>query len=205
MGIHLDDFRGNSFRIIVECGNCIPGNALAPRECRSASAGNMVELRVHLLSTTMNTVTANHSTTPALDLPSPTEYPEADVVLYDGQCKFCRAGVTRVQQLDGKNRLAFLSLHDPEVAQRWPDLTHEMLMREMYIIDRAGNRYPGAAAVRYLSRRLPLLWFASPFLHIPFSLPLWQVAYRWVAGMRYRWGKIDDCEDGACKVHFGKK
>lgn len=153
----------------------------------------------------MTNATATHSPPAALDLPTPADYPLADVVLYDGHCKFCRAGVTRVHRLDGKNRLAFLSLHDPEVSRRWPDLTHEMLMAEMYVIDRSGNRHPGAAAVRYLSRRLPILWFAAPFLHIPFSLPVWQMGYRWVAGMRYRWGKIEDCEDGACKVHFGKK
>lgn len=153
----------------------------------------------------MSTATTTHSTPTALNLPSPAELPSADVVLYDGQCKFCRAGVTRLYRLDGKNRLAFLSLHDPEVSRRWPDLTHEALMAEMYVIDQAGNRHHGAGAVRYLTRRLPKLWFAAPFLHIPFSLPLWQAGYRWVAGMRYLWGKIEDCEDGACKVHFGKK
>jgi predicted DCC family thiol-disulfide oxidoreductase YuxK len=149
--------------------------------------------------------TAVHPKPAALELPSPADFPAADVVIYDGHCKFCRAGVSRLHRLDGKNRLAFLSLHDPEVTRRWPDLTHEMLMAEMYVIDQQGHRYPGARAVRYLSRRLPVLWIAAPVLHIPCSLPLWQAGYRWVANMRYRWGKIDDCEDGACKVHFGKK
>jgi len=153
----------------------------------------------------MTTATVPEPASTALDLPSPAEYPAADVVIYDGHCKFCRAGVTRLRRLDGKNRLAFLSLHDPEVKRRWPDLTHDALMAEMYVIDQAGNRYPGAQAVRYLSRRLPLLWWAAPFMHIPFTLPLWQAGYRRVAAMRYRWGKIEACEDGSCKVHFGKK
>ncbi len=64
--------------------------------------------------------TATHPTTSALDLPTPADFPAADVVIYDGHCKFCRAGVTRLQWLDGKNRLAFLSLHDPEVARVGP-------------------------------------------------------------------------------------
>ena len=153
----------------------------------------------------MATATAPKSTTEMLELPSPEQLPEADVVIFDGHCKFCRKQVSRLQRFDGKNRLAFLSLHDPEVARRYPDLTHDAMMAEMYVIDRAGNRHHGAGAIRYLSRRLPMLWVAAPFLHIPFSLPLWQAGYRWVAGMRYRWGKIDDCEDGTCRVHFGKK
>lgn len=153
----------------------------------------------------MSIATTPKSSTEMLTLPSPLDLPEADVVIFDGHCKFCRKQIARLQRFDGKNRLAYLSLHDPLVSQRYPDLTHEALMAEMYVVDRAGHRHHGAGAIRYLSRRLPKLWGAAPFLHIPFSLPLWQAGYRWVAGMRYRWGKVDDCEDGACKVHFGKK
>lgn len=150
----------------------------------------------------MSTAIAPHS---PLQLPSPGERPEADVVIYDGQCQFCRKQVARLQRFDGRNRLAYLSLYDSEVSRRWPDLTHDALMAEMYVIDRTGQRHHGAGAIRYLSRRLPKLWWAAPLLHIPFSLPLWQAGYRWVAGMRYRWGKVEDCDDGSCQVHFGKK
>ena len=136
-----------------------------------------------------------------MKLPTPQERPEADVVIFDGHCKFCRGQVERLSRWDRGGRLAFVSLHDASVAEKYPDLTHEMLMDQMYIVDQQGNRYGGAAAFRYLTRRLPRLWVLAPILHIPFSLPLWQWGYRQVAKRRYKMGKVE-CTDDTCGVHF---
>lgn len=144
------------------------------------------------------------STKPSANsLPTPAQRPDATVVIYDGHCRFCTAQVRRLNRWDRRGRLAFLSLHDPVVTERYPDLTHEQMMQQMYVVDRQGNRYGGAAAFRYLSRQLPLLWPVAPLVHIPFSLPAWQWLYRQVAKRRYALGKTGQCEDGACKVHFG--
>ncbi len=142
------------------------------------------------------------STTQIPDLPSPHDAPQADVVIFDGQCRFCRGQVERLHRWDGKQRLAFLSLHDPLVEERYPDLTHEQLMDQMYVIDAEHRRHGGAEAARYLTRRLPRLWILAPLMHIPGSLPLWRWCYKQVAKRRYRWGKIDDCDGGTCEVHF---
>ena len=136
-----------------------------------------------------------------LDLPDPDELTAADVVIYDGQCNFCRSQVGHLRRLDRTGRLAFLSLHDPRVAERFPDLTHEQLMEQMYVIDGKGRRHGGADAVRYLTRRLPLLWLAAPILHLPGTAKLWRWIYRQVAKRRYKLaGKT--CENDACSVHF---
>lgn len=110
----------------------------------------------------------------------------------------------RLARWDGKGRrLAFLSLHDPEVAKRFPDLTYDQLMQEMYVMDRWGRRHAGAAAIRYLSRRLPRLYLLAPLLHLPFCLPVWRWAYRQVARRRY-WlgGPATTCDDEACRIHL---
>ncbi len=133
-------------------------------------------------------------------LPSPTGLPDADIVIYDGDCRFCTNSVRRLHDLAG-GRLAFLSLHDDEVAQRFPQLTHDQMMEEMFVVDRAGTTRGGAAAFRYLTRQLPWLWALAPLLHIPFSLGLWKFLYRQVAQRRYLWGKTDDCESGSCDIH----
>ena len=135
-------------------------------------------------------------------LADPQDRPQADVVIYDGQCRFCRRQVERLAKWDRQGRLAFISLHDPRVAERYPDLSHEQLMQDMYLVDSAGNRYRGAGALRYLSRHLWPLCLLAPLLHIPGSLPIWQWGYRQVARRRYLAGKIDDCPDGSCAVHF---
>ncbi len=136
-------------------------------------------------------------------LPKPVQNQNCDIVIYDGRCKFCTKQVQRLHRLDGKNRLAFLSLHDAQVSVLLPDVTYEELMEQMYLVTSDGRVFAGAAAFRYLTRRLPKLWLAAPIMHIPFSLPLWQWAYRQVAKRRYKMGQVaDPCEDGSCSLHF---
>jgi predicted DCC family thiol-disulfide oxidoreductase YuxK len=139
-----------------------------------------------------------------IHLPTPDENPHADIVIFDGNCRFCRAQVERLARWDRHGRrLAFLSLHDPEVAKRFPDLTYDQLMEEMYVVDRFGRRHGGPAAIRYLSRRLPRLYFLAPLLHLPFSLPFWRWAYRQIAKRRYGLGgAVPACDDEACRMHW---
>lgn len=143
-------------------------------------------------------------------LPDPDQCETCDVVIFDGRCNACQLAARRMHNLDvGQQRLAFLSLHDERVAKRYPDLDHDELMAQMYVVDTAGNRHGGADAVRYLSRRLKMLWPLAPLLHVPGTANLWRWMYRGIARNRY-WisrkffGTKDDCESGACSVHFHK-
>ncbi len=137
-------------------------------------------------------------------LPTPTERPDADVVIFDGDCQFCSAQVRRLYRWDSGKRLAFVSLHDPLVKSRYPDLTHEQLMKEMVVVSRTGKRFGGADAFRYLTLRLPRLWWLAPILNFPGLLPMWSWMYRQVAVRRYRWNKTTECS-GSCDLHFRKQ
>ena len=147
----------------------------------------------------MSTATEAEKETP---LPTPEERPSADVVLYDGHCNFCRAQVRQLVWWDCQEKLSFLSLHDPEVARRWPDLPRERLMQEMCIIDGKEKRYWGPEAFRYLTTRLRRLWWLAPVMWFPGSMWLWRPLYRWVARNRYRFaGKTMECDSGTCSLH----
>ena len=134
-------------------------------------------------------------------LPTPAERPASDVVIYDGHCRICTAQVRKLPWWDCQGRLSYLSLHDEEVARRFPDLKHERMMQEMVIVDHYGNRHWGPEAIRYLTRRLrdsggPRRSFTSPAACS--SGPL----YRWIARNRY-WlsgGEVCD-EGGTCALH----
>lgn len=124
-----------------------------------------------------------------------------DVVLFDGQCNFCRSQINILRRLDSRNRLEFVSLHDSEVATRYPNLTFAQLMEQMWIVTASGAQYGGAYAVRYLSTRLPILWPVAPLLYFPFSMPLWCFLYRMIAKYRYRIAGRDCDEGGTCSLH----
>ena len=135
--------------------------------------------------------------------PAPTDRPGAKYVLiYDGHCRFCAANIQWISAVD-QGRVAYLSLHDPEVQSRWPDLSYEQLMKHMYLIDlETGSKYPGAAAFKFLSRKLVAFWPIAPLLHVPGTLPIWQFLYSRIARVRYSFGRIKEECDGTCELHF---
>jgi predicted DCC family thiol-disulfide oxidoreductase YuxK len=137
-------------------------------------------------------------TTPALA--DPQTRPGAAVVLFDGQCRFCRGQVERLAKWDLKGRLSYLSLHDPRVASTYPSLRHEQLMEQMFIITPDGDAFGGADAVRFLTRYLPNLWWLAPLTHVPFTRPLQQWVYQQVAKRRYQIAGRQ-CDDDACSIH----
>ena len=142
-------------------------------------------------------------TSPAV-LPTLADRPTGFVVIYDGHCRFCLANMRCLRKID-QGKIGYVSLHDPVVLERWPDLTHDELMKQIYLIDQRGGRHAGAAAFRFLSRHLAALWLLAPLLHIPGSLHFWQYLYRQVAMIRYRFGRTSNCDGDACRVHFGPK
>ena len=153
---------------------------------------------------------------PTHGLPSPRDFPNADVVIYDGHCNFCIAQVRNLRRFDRKNRLSFISLHDSFVAEHFSELTYDQMMDRMYLVpasDQGEHQYSelrlgGADAIRYLTRRLPLLWIFAPLLHCPFSMPVWRWGYGFVAKHRYKLaGKrgVECDENGSCELHFGNK
>lgn len=161
-------------------------------------------------ATSTTTSPAMPTSAHARDLPGPDENPGRDVVIFDGQCNACALAAKRLHQMDfGKDRLAFLSLHDPRVTQRYSDLTYDDLMAQMYVVDTEGNRHGGADAVRYLTRRLPILWAFAPMMHIPGTARLSRWMYSIVARNRY-WisrkffGTRNTCDSDACSIHFDK-
>jgi predicted DCC family thiol-disulfide oxidoreductase YuxK len=125
-------------------------------------------------------------------------HPARDTVLYDGQCRFCRSQMAILRRLDLSGRLALTSLHDPSVPRDFPEIPREDLLEQMYVIDSRGQARGGADAVRYLSRRLVLLWPLALLLHIPGTMPLWTRLYAFVA--RHRLKIAGACEDGNCRL-----
>ncbi len=126
----------------------------------------------------------------------------ADVVLYDGHCRFCQGQMRHLRWWDRGGRLVYLPLQDPQVAERWPDLSKERLLQEMCVVDRQGNRHWGPEAVRFFSRRLPTLWWLAPCFHLPGAMIVGRPLYRFLARHRYRlWGRTEECDDGTCQVH----
>jgi predicted DCC family thiol-disulfide oxidoreductase YuxK len=136
----------------------------------------------------------------AVELPDPDDCPDCPVVIWDGQCNFCRRQVTRLRWFDGRSRLSYISLHDPRVASRYPELSYQQLMDQLWVVTRENQKYGGADAFRFLSRYLPRMYWLAPLMHIPGMMPTWRWLYATVARRRYAIaGK--NCSEGTCHLH----
>lgn len=138
-------------------------------------------------------------TMPYRPLRDPEENPGSAVVIWDGKCNFCRAQVERLRAFDTGGRLTYLSLHDARVAERYPELSYEQLMEQMWVVTPDHRRYGGADAVRFLSRLLPRLWWLAPAMHLPLAMPIWRYLYKVFANRRYR--LAGECDGGTCSLH----
>ena len=135
-----------------------------------------------------------------LSLPGKLERPDAEfTVIYDGQCTFCKRQMRRLSRWDTQGRIAYRSLHDEAVYREWPQLSKDRLMKAMCLIDPAGNFHWGPEVFRYLSRKLPRMWWLAAIMHIPLTRGLQHWVYGWVARNRYRISGLE-CEGGTCDI-----
>ena len=133
-------------------------------------------------------------------LADPEDKPGSPVVVWDGQCDFCRSQVERLSRFDSQDSLSYLSLHDPRIKDICANLTHEQLMEQMWVCTPEGEQHGGADAIRFLSGILPRLKWLKPLMMIPGAMPVARRLYAWVAKRRY---KISgrNCDTGSCDLH----
>jgi predicted DCC family thiol-disulfide oxidoreductase YuxK len=107
-------------------------------------------------------------------------------VLYDGACSMCRTSAEFARRFDNSNKLDLLDFHNSELRARFPDITLEALMKELYVVDDRGNVWRGARAINRILREqhglrgvLAWLWYLPGFRWIA------DRQYQRIAGSRY--------------------
>lgn len=104
------------------------------------------------------------------------------LVLYDGECAFCRQTVSRWRGAT-EDRVDFVPFQDARY--RFPDIPESDCRSALQLIDVDGRRYQGAEAVFRLlaqgaGKRLPLFLYRW----MPGFAPASRIVYRWVASRR---------------------
>jgi protein-S-isoprenylcysteine O-methyltransferase Ste14/predicted DCC family thiol-disulfide oxidoreductase YuxK len=132
-----------------------------------------------------------------------TRPPGRYLVLYDGRCRFCTAGVRRLLALAPAGALEAVDFQQPGVLDQLPGVSHAACLRRMHLVTPAGHVYGGfEAAVQALALRPVLGWLARAY-YLPGVRLVLDLLYALVAANRYRiMGKTAGCEDGTCAVHL---
>ena len=124
------------------------------------------------------------------------------IVVYDGDCRFCRHQIDRIRRWDRSNQFEYLPKQTPGLEDQYPALASGDFNTGMRLIvpgeEPAVVLFVGADAVYQIARRLPrwrwVAWvYRVPVIH---GLAVW--AYAWIAARRQTLGK--SCDDGACRV-----
>jgi len=113
-------------------------------------------------------------------VPTPRSRP---LVVYHGDCAFCRRWVERLRRWDRAGRVDFLPLQD-EHAPAITGMRRETLARAAHVVMPSGTVLAGAAAFRALCPFLPGGFLPHLVLRLPGMLPAAELAYRWIARRR---------------------
>jgi lipase maturation factor 1 len=116
------------------------------------------------------------------------------VLLYDGNCGFCRRWVRRLQRWDRGEAIEYVAAADRGAVVGLPPLSDAALDRAMHLVTRDGQVYTGARALPPLFPILPGGRLLAPLMRVPGVQPLADRLYAWVAARRHRFG----CGPNSC-------
>src|SRR5262245_58535129 len=118
--------------------------------------------------------------------PSPTR--EKPLMVFDGECGFCRRWVERARSLTSE-RVDYAPSQD--VASQFPQISPDQFKQAAWLILPDGTALSGAAAIlRALQEAPGRGWMYGAYRRIPGFAGLSEACYRWVAGHRPYLSKV---------------
>jgi predicted DCC family thiol-disulfide oxidoreductase YuxK len=118
-----------------------------------------------------------------LNNPPEAGWPQAPLLIFDGECGFCRRWITRWRSMTGD-----LIDYAPyqEVGEQFPKISQQEFVNAVQLVDTDGQIFSGAEAVFRALAQVPgkgrSLWC---YRHVPGFAPVSRAVYRFVAGHRY--------------------
>ncbi len=144
---------------------------------------------------------------PKLPLSEVPELAQHDVLIFDGDCRFCQAQVKRLSRWTGP-QLVPLPLQKPGLLAAL-DIDHAQAMRAMQLVTQDGLIFQGVEAVVQALRKRPILGRLLKLYYLPGCRQLADLGYRLIARYRYRiMGRAiarGECDGGSCALHFEAK
>ncbi len=117
-------------------------------------------------------------------------------VIYDDDCAFCVRQVRRMHRLDWGRRFRAVPRSSPEAAAL--GLAPSALATAVHCVTRDGRVLRGAACLRFVGLRLPLVAPLAALLWLPGALALAERIYARISRGRYRWGVGHPCRGPEC-------
>ena len=135
---------------------------------------------------------------------------EEQVIVYDGECRFCRWSIGRIQKLDQQDQFEYLPRQTDGVADRFPSLGESDFNTGLRFVSTVsessgsapigGERiYVGSDAIYEIYRRIPPFHLITWLYRIPVFSLFFRACYSLIARNRHRFGRVE-CDTDACGV-----
>ena len=110
--------------------------------------------------------------------------PGRPLMVFDGDCQFCRFWIRRWQRLTG-DHIEYLPFQDPRIAAQFPELPRSRFEQSVQFIEPDGTVYSGAEAVfRSLAVNPRWRFWLRLYEKVPGFRPLTESFYRFIANHR---------------------
>lgn len=136
--------------------------------------------------------------------PSSPELAGRDLLLFDGECRFCRAQSDRLLGWAGPQVVARPLQEDGLLGEL--QIPFDEAMAAMQLVTSRGSRHEGLDAVVVALRHRSVLGWLLRLYYWPGIRQLADLGYRLVARYRYAiWGRAvarGECDGGSCQLHL---
>jgi predicted DCC family thiol-disulfide oxidoreductase YuxK len=120
------------------------------------------------------------------------------VVVFDGDCRFCRARIAEFQKLDQNNAMEFMPRQEPSCEERLPSVRGIDLEDGILFVEPNGKVHVAADAIYQMYSVCPATKNYVWLYHIPVLKQAIQLGYRLIAMNRRRLGQT--CENNICSI-----
>lgn len=80
---------------------------------------------------------------------------ELPILLFDEKCPLCLRFKLALERLSGASQITFVSIHNEEIYQVFPEIDPELAFKELHYLDENGGIYAGKDALTKLMLDFP--------------------------------------------------
>lgn len=115
------------------------------------------------------------------------ESADRPVILYDGQCRFCRWSIKRLIFMDLFAKYQYVDFRQiDDIKSFHADLTVELCERQVVLIDSRKQLHGGFFVFRKISFSMPMMFPLILVFYFPGMGLIGPIVYHWIARNRYR-------------------
>lgn len=124
---------------------------------------------------------------------------EKQVIVYDGECRFCQWSVARIQKLDQQDQFDYLPRQTEGVTDRFPMLEQSDFNTGLRLVSAGDAVHVGPDAIYQIYRRIPPFHLMTWLYRVPVFTTFFRACYGLIARNRHRFGRVE-CDTDACSV-----